>query len=580
MMLALHLIEQAPALPVPFPSWNPFSPLGSAAGKVVADGWTAIMLAIWNCGSWLLRLALHVIDQFMTPDLREDGPGRPVYELSLWLGMTLFVAMSSVQLGVSAFQRSGRGLARVLIGYAQFVGVWAAFNAYALVVLTAVQGITAAILSQLLHVDSWSQFEPLGTRLDAQDITEGSVATVMGVLGVVLIIAAFGHILVMIARSGSLMVLVSTSAISAGGLGSDLGKSWFWKTFRWFHAAAFTPVIMALLLGLGVSFTSGVATGQDDGIQRAVGTAVPSVLLILIAAFAPLALYKLLAFTDPNTNSGASMRAGLAAAGGISGLLGGGGSAGKGSGAASSVDGQGRSQAEANGQGDSEGRMAGALKKLGPIGAAAGSAIGAASGLGAKAASLGADMTNQMGVGHGQYVPDFGGSRGGGGGRADKQAESGGEHGDPPSDQTMPSAPTQDPAGVTHQMPGSGASQDATTPTPPGGQAAGQGGGGGSSNPTAPMPNAPTPPTPEGMPTGGPGQDQGQGSTAPSGPMPPSPGGPPAGPGGDGSSTPAPPASPGGAGGGAGGAGGGAGGAGGGAGAGGAAAGGTPPPVV
>lgn len=577
MTLALTLIEQAPAaLPVPFPSWNPFSPLGSAAGKVVADGWTAIMLAIWNCGSWLLRLALHIIDQFMTPDLREDGPGRPVYELSLWLGMTLFIAMSSVQLGVSAFQRNGRGLARVLIGYAQFVGVWAAFNAYALVVIAAVQGITAAILSQLLHIDSWAKFEPLGTRLDAQDVTEGSVATVMGVLGVVLVIAAFGHIMVMIARSGSLMVLVSTSAISAGGLGSEVGKSWFWKTFRWFHAAAFTPVIMALLLGLGVSFTAGVATGQEAGIQRAVGTAVPSVLLVLIAAFSPLALYKLLAFTDPNTNSGASMRAGLAAAGGISGLLGAGGGAGKGSGAASSVDGQGRSQAEANGQGDSEGRMAGALKKLGPVGSALGSAIGTAAGIGAKAASLGADMTNQMGVGHGQYVPDFGGSRGRSSGGEDKQAASGGKHGDSSNEQGTPSGPA-DPSGAAQQMPGAGegkgeSSSTPSVPTPPtpegmpgmpsGGQGGGQGQGDSPSpsTPGAPSggegqggspstPSVPTPPTPEGMP-GMPSGDQGGGQGQGGGP-----------------STPNVPTPPGGAGGA------------GGAGAGGAAAG-TPPPVV
>ena len=542
MMLTLNLVEQAPAvLPVPFPSWNPFTPLGSAAGKVVADGWTAIMLAIWNCGSWLLRLALHIIDQFMTPDLREDGPGRPVYELSLWLGMTLFVAMSSVQLAVSAFQRNGQGLARVAIGYAQFVGVWAAFNAYALVVIAAVQGITAAILSQLLHVDSWSEFEPLGTKLDAQDVTEGSVATVMGVLGIVLIIAAFGHIMVMIARSGSLMVLVSTSAISAGGLGSDVGKSWFWKTFRWFHAAAFTPVIMALLLGLGVSFTAGVATGQEDGIQRAVGTAVPSVLLVLIAAFAPLALYKLLAFTDPNTNSGASMRAGLAAAGGIAGLLGAGGGASTGSGAASSIDGQGRSQAEANGQGDSANRMAGAMGKLGALGSAVGKAIGTAAGMGAKAASLGADMTNQMGVGHGQYVPDFAGSRGGGHG-SDKQAASGGKDGDPHDEDATPTGPAQDPSGSSTQSDGQGGG----TPTPPaptppgapsGGQSDGQGGG-------TPTPPAPTPP---GAPSGG--QSDGQGGGTPTPPAPTPPGG--AGAGGAG-----------------------------GAGAGGAAGGATPPPVV
>ena len=29
---------------------NPFTYLGNAAGKIVADGWTAAMLGIWNAG--------------------------------------------------------------------------------------------------------------------------------------------------------------------------------------------------------------------------------------------------------------------------------------------------------------------------------------------------------------------------------------------------------------------------------------------------------------------------------------------------------------------------------------------------
>mgnify|MGYP003381600745 CR=1 FL=1 len=31
--------------------------LGSVAAKIVADGWTAAMLGLWNAGLWLLRLA-------------------------------------------------------------------------------------------------------------------------------------------------------------------------------------------------------------------------------------------------------------------------------------------------------------------------------------------------------------------------------------------------------------------------------------------------------------------------------------------------------------------------------------------
>lgn len=525
----MTMIQHAPSAPIPLPGFNPFGPLGSAAGKVVADGWTAAMLAIWNAGMWLLRLALHFIDVFMTPDLAEDGPGRPIYELSLWVGVTLFVVMSSVQLATAAFQRNGKGLARVLIGYGQFVMIWATFITYALALITGVQGLSGAILSETLHVKSWAEFDPLGTKLDAKDVTEGATATILGALGVVLIFAALGHILVMIARSASMMVILGTSSISASGLGSDLGKSWFWKCFRWFHAAALTPVLMALVLGLGVTFTKGVATGMNDGVDKAIGTAVPGVLLVLVAAFVPLALFKLLAFTDPNTNSGAAMRAGLAASGGVSGLLGAGGKGSETSGAASSVDNNGKSQAESNGQSDSSGRVASGLKKLGPIGSMLGSTVGAAGSMAAKSASLGADLTNQMGVGHGQYVPDFGGSRGG------PSSSRPGQRGD-----------GEDAGGDDEESSPEGGPDAPQPPQPPG---------------------APEPPNPPGQ-EQGPPAPTGQGQPTP--PEPPNPQGP-----GQGGQAPngdpggKPPATPGGAGG--------AGGSGGAAG-GGAAA--TPPPVV
>ena len=66
-------------------------------------------------------------------------------------------------------------------------------------------------------------------------------------------------------------------------------------------------------------------------------------MLILVGCFAPLALFKLLAFVDPGTSSGAAMRAGLAAQGGLQGLLRGD-PAGETSAAASSSDANGRSQ--------------------------------------------------------------------------------------------------------------------------------------------------------------------------------------------------------------------------------------------
>ncbi|MCR6494787.1 type IV secretion system protein [Cellulomonas sp. P24] len=181
------------------------------------------------------------------------------------------------------------------------------------------------------------------TGFSTADLTDGTVATVLGVLGIFVVFAAVAHLLVMLARAAALMVLAATNPVSAAGLVWDGGRSWFWKTFRWFLAAAFTPVLMVLMLGLGVKATSGVALSMTDSLQTAIGTAVPGVVLIFVGSFAPLALFKLLAFVDPGTSSGSAMRAGLAAQGGWQGVLNGRADGANTSDAASSSDASGQS---------------------------------------------------------------------------------------------------------------------------------------------------------------------------------------------------------------------------------------------
>ena len=61
------------------------------------------------------------------------------------------------------------------------------------------------------------------------------------------------------------MVLAATTPISAAGLVSDAGRPWFWKSLRWFHAAAATPLLMVLVIGVGVQMAGGVATGAACG---------------------------------------------------------------------------------------------------------------------------------------------------------------------------------------------------------------------------------------------------------------------------------------------------------------------------
>ena len=89
-----------------------------------------------------------------------------------------------------------------------------------------------------------------------------------------------------------------------------------------------------------------------------------------------------------------------------------------GSGAASTADDTGRSSGEASTEAATNDRFAksagGFMSALGGVGQVAATGWGIAQGLGSTAAAVGADTTNQMGVGHNTYVPDFSRNRTGG----------------------------------------------------------------------------------------------------------------------------------------------------------------------
>ena len=336
------------------------------------------MLGLWNAGLWALRLVLNIIDALLTPDLSENGPGAVVYRTTFWLAGALVLIMLMIQLGLAAIRRSGKSLAVVLLGLGQFLVVWGGWVGFGVAVVYACGGLTRALMRSLLNVTSWSTWQPWAP-FGVEDITDGTVATVLGLMGLLLWLAAIGHLLVMITRSAALIVLAAITPAAAAGLVSDAGRTWFWKSLRWFLAAAFTPVLMVLMLGIGVQITTGVANGLAEGTQRAIGTALPGVILILIACVAPVALFKLLAFVDPNTSSGAALRTGMAEVGGVRGLLAGGDTDDTGAGGDTGFDG--RSQGEAASEDATDTRLqhaqAGLLRTVGgPAGGAAASALG------------------------------------------------------------------------------------------------------------------------------------------------------------------------------------------------------------
>jgi len=402
-----------PCLPI-----NPFCVIGQAAGAVAADVWTSAMLSLWGAGLWLLGLAFSVIDALATPDLSADGPLAGIYPVTFGIGATVAALMALVQLGAAAVRRDGQTLGRLLIGLAQFGLVWAGYVGVAALLVTGVSGLTTALLRSLLGIDTMAAFDP--SISVSRDLVDGTVATVLGVSSIFLLVpASVGYLLVMLVRESALIVLAATSAISAGGLLAQSSSTWFWRSLRWFLAALLVAPVAVLVLGVGVTITEGIVTGAEEtSTEAAIGMAVVGCLLILLGAICPLALFRLLAFVDPGTSSGAALRSSLAASGGAVGALSNlGGGRGRAAGAAVAAASGGvaasgaaaqlagdRAQGESTADAATSGRFAGALRAL-----TAGTST--AGRLAAGVAASAADVLSGAGVGHsapyyGQPVPN------------------------------------------------------------------------------------------------------------------------------------------------------------------------------
>ena len=261
------------AFPIHIP--NPLSWLGDQAGKAIADVWKAAMTGLWSAALWLLQLAFKVIDAFTTPDLSAGGPIAPVLPMILWIALSVVGIMFLVQLALVLVRRDGKTLGQLLLGTVQFGAVWLGYLGIASAAVTAASGLARGILRAMLHVDGFSALDL--SRSMPRAISDATVATVLGVVGLLLIIpAAFLYLIVMFVREAAIIILAATAPISAAGLVSDVGKMWFWKTLRWFIAALLIAPAAALIIGLGVKMSQGVIDGHGDKTVAAVGMAVVS----------------------------------------------------------------------------------------------------------------------------------------------------------------------------------------------------------------------------------------------------------------------------------------------------------------
>ena len=475
-----------------FPDINPLHWLGSAAVRAAADGWKNAMIGLWSAGLWVLQLAFRIIDAFTVPDVSPHGPLAGALPTTLWLGATVAALVMTVQLVVALVRRDGQSLGRVLIGMGQFGAVWVCYLAVAGLLVVAAGALTKGILSSMLHVGSWAQYS-VGDSWP-RSLDDAVAASVLGLCALFMLIpASFGYLMMMLVRECALVILLATAPISAGGLLNDTTEAWFWKTLRWFLAALLIAPAAALILGIGVQLSNGVVQGAGTDTVAACGAAVVGCVLVLIGAVCPMTLFKLLAFVEPGTASGAAFRQSMSDAGGVPGLLSGGGkSAGGGAStsAATQSDSGGRSQGEAAAETATTSRMA---SMLGPVGAGIGMGMKVAT----KAADLASDVLGSGGVGDPGYSAGWADNaarrsssrQNGGGGQGSSTQGAGGQGSQAGSDTgSSDNGGPQPTDGGGAPSPGgpAGTPPAPPMPTPPAGPAGGTPGGPGKGGPRAP----------------------------------------------------------------------------------------------
>lgn len=397
---------------------DPFDWLGDQVDKGLAGAFTAMMMALWSAALWLMDLVFTMLDRFLTPDLSDPGLTR-LYGVTLWLSLVIALVIGLGQVGLAAARRDGRSLGSLVLGITQYGAMVTSWVVVCSGLVVGCAGLTRGLLGELLDVPGFAGYS---ASAGLPNQVAGTVqAAVLGVCGLFLVIpAAFGYLLIMLAREAALLVLVATMPIAAAGSLGEGTKAWMWKSIRWFVAACLTSPLLALVVGLGVQISRAgfpeassareqapVEQVSADLVVRAneaqVGMAVVGCVIFAIACFCPMVLFRLLAFVDPGTASGASFRTTLAANGGVSGLLSGK-RAQDGSGAATQVSSDGRAASETGADAETANRFQSkAARAFGIAGGAVGATMGAVGRVASTGASMSVDVMGQSGVGHQGY---------------------------------------------------------------------------------------------------------------------------------------------------------------------------------
>ena len=289
--------------------------LGDGVAQLFGSALDQLYKSVWNGSQALMRGSFTLADQFTTFSLSDGGGGvaagsplTPVWPTMRWLAVAVAVGLFFAQLAMTAV-RGGRGLFRSVSGPLQFALAMALTVGGVGALLAATDGLTTFLLQSGLNsgnfvgvLDAPAVASRIGRTPDLSDVTQEDVrATVLAFAALFgFIPASLSFALQMIFRQAAVLVLVATSPVTAAGLLSDATSAWFWRALRWMIAAALIKPTLALILVIGINMLS-----STTGVAGLIAGAA----VLLISVFAPLTLYRLMAFVDPSTGHGQAVRA-------------------------------------------------------------------------------------------------------------------------------------------------------------------------------------------------------------------------------------------------------------------------------
>lgn len=165
--------------------------------------------------------------------------------------------------------------------------------------LGAADGLTDLLLHQGVHPTS--SFNDVYAQLPfTQQALNGIKPMILGLVGFFgLLPAALGYAVEMMFRQATVTVLVATIPFTAAGLLTRSTARWFWISVRWTLTAVILKPAFALVLEIGLASLSN-STGLFGLLSGAA--------VLWVALFSPMALFRLLAFVDPATDSGGAFR--------------------------------------------------------------------------------------------------------------------------------------------------------------------------------------------------------------------------------------------------------------------------------